>query len=621
MGQVRTIGRTTLLLVFLIGAGSFGVASTFGRAHSDAGARLTANFHRERHAALVLESIPPQSPPTVHITVLGTTDLHGHIEPLDYFTNTPAQWGLAKIATIVKRVRAEQPNVVLLDGGDTIQGTPLAYYFARTDTDKPNPMILAMNALGYDAAAVGNHEFNFGLDLLWKVKREARFPILAANVKQKYANPPQRFEPYIVKEIAGVRVAIVGFVTPAIPHSEMPANYADYEFEPIVDVARRVIPEVRKRADIVVVVSHSGLPSDPPWPDELPGENAMLELAQQVPGIDVILFGHTHGEVSERTINGVLLTQPRLWGRSLARVDLDVSRDTENHWRIAAKHSTVIPVTAEVPADPEIIRLAAPYELATQKYLDTTIATSAREMRGTNSRFEDEPLVDLLHAVQRTVGHAEVSMATMLFTDARIPAGRVTIRQIDSLYIYENYLYTVAMKGARLRAALEHSASLYQSWPTPSGQQPRLPDFNVDSASGVGYTIDLRQPTGHRVMNLRYKGKPLNDSQTLRVAINNYRYSGGGGYDFAGLPIVYRSTEEIRDLIIEYLTRTAVVPTSANKNWHIEPQEAVEALERAAMKQEADAAFFEPKKRSGHLPFELPVALRVMNGVWFPSLQ
>ena len=122
-------------------------------------------------------------------------------------------------------------------------------------------------------------------------------------------------------------------------------------------------------------------------------------------------------------------------------------------------------------------------------------------------------------------------------------------------------------------------------------------------------------------MNLRYKGKPLNDSQTLRVAINNYRYSGGGGYDFAGLPIVYRSTEEIRDLIIEYLTRTAVVPTSANKNWHIEPQEAVEALERAAMKQEADAAFFEPKKRSGHLPFELPVALRVMNGVWFPSLQ
>jgi 2',3'-cyclic-nucleotide 2'-phosphodiesterase/3'-nucleotidase len=612
MGHVRTPWRTALLLLFLASVGSFSIECTFAHSRRDLGAW---------HAVPLQESKPPQTNPNVHITILGTTDLHGHIEPLDYFTNKPAQWGLAKIATLVKQVRAEQPNVLLLDGGDTIQGTPLAYYFARTDTDKPNPMIVAMNALGYDAAAVGNHEFNFGLDLLWKVKREARFPILAANVKQKYANAPKRFEPYIVKEVGGVRVAIVGFVTPAIPHVEIPANYAGYEFEPIVDAARRVISEVRKRSDVVIVVSHSGLPSDPPWSDELSGENAMLELAQQVPGIDVILFGHTHGELAERTINGVLLTQPRLWGRSLARIDLDVSRDAGGHWRIGAKHSTVIPVTAEVPADPEIIRLAAPYELATQKYLDTSIATSAKEMRGTYSRFEDEPLLDLLHTVQRKVGHADVSMATMLFTGARIPAGRVTIRQIDSLYVYENFLYTVEMNGARLRAALEHSASLYQSWPIPSGQQLRLPDFNVDSASGVEYTIDLRQPVGHRIMDLRYKGKPLDDAQTLRVAINNYRYTGGGGYDFTGLPIVYRSTEEIRDLIVEYLTRTAVVPTTANKNWQIEPHDAVEALRRAAMEQEARAAFFEPKLFPGPATFATPVVLRRVNGFSFPEPQ
>ena len=544
-------------------------------------------------SALPGQSLPSQvssHSAAVHITLLGTTDMHGHIEPLDYYSGKPAQLGLAKIATLVRRVRAEQPNVLLLDSGDTIQGTPLAYYFARKDTDKPNPMILAMNALGYDAAAVGNHEFNFGLDVLWKVKREARFPILAANVKQQYDKPPQRVEPYIIKEIAGVRVAIVGFVTPAIPHVELHANYRGYEFEPIVDTARRVIPEVRKRADLVVVVAHSGLAPVPAWTDESPGENAMKELAEQVPGIDVILIGHTHNEVPERIINGVLLTQAKNSGASLARVDLDLERFASGAWRVAAKHSVVLPITEQVPADPEIVQLAAPYEQATQAYLDAAVATSPKELRGTTARFEDEPLVDLIHTVQMEAGHADVSLAGMLYTGSRLPQGRVSIRQVASLYVYENYLYTVEMTGARLRAALEHSASMLPAWPFPGGQAPRLPDFNVDSVAGVNYTIDLRLPAGHRVTRLEYKGKPLADDQKLRVAMNNYRYSGGGGYDFKGLPIVYRSTEEIRDLLIAHLTRTGVVPDAANENWRIEPPEAVESLRRKAVEQEQSAA-------------------------------
>jgi 2',3'-cyclic-nucleotide 2'-phosphodiesterase/3'-nucleotidase len=534
--------------------------------------------------ALSAQDAPPSA--AVHLTLLGTTDMHGHIEPIDYFSGKPAQLGLAKIATLIRRVRTQQPNVLLLDSGDTIQGTPLAYYFARKDTDKPNPMILAMNALGYDAAAVGNHEFNFGLDVLWKVKREARFPILAANVKQEYGRAPQRFEPYIIKQIAGLRVAIVGFVTPAIPHVELPANYRGYEFEPIVDTARRVIPEVRKHADLVVVVAHSGLAPIPAWTDESPGENVMKDLAEQVPGIDVILIGHTHNEVPERIINGVLLTQAKNSATSLARVDLDLQRIPGGVWHVAAKHSVVIPVTAQVPADPEIVQLTAPYEQATQAYLDGAVATSAKELRGNTARFEDEPLVDLIHSVQMEAGRADVSLAGMLYTGSQLPQGRVSVRQVASLYVYENYLYTVEMDGARLRAALEHSAGLYPAWPFPDGQPVRLPDFNVDSVAGVSYTIDLRQPAGHRVANLEYKGKPLAEDQKLRVAMNNYRYSGGGGYDFKGCPIVYRSSEEIRDLLIAHLTRTGVVPAAANGNWHIEPVEAVEAMRREALKQE-----------------------------------
>jgi 2',3'-cyclic-nucleotide 2'-phosphodiesterase/3'-nucleotidase len=534
----------------------------------------------------------PQAAESVHITLMGTTDLHAHIEPVDYYANKPLALGFAKIATLIRGIRKEQPNSLLLDAGDMIQGTPLGYYFATEERAKPNPMMLVMNALGYDAAAVGNHEFNFGLDYLWKTKREAHFPILAANIKQTYTSGVEHFDPYIIKNVAGVRVALVGFVTQSIPHWEVSAHYKGYEFESIVTAARRVIPEVRKKADVVVVIAHSGMGPDPEEKTpslfiEIPGENQVLELANQVPGIDVILFGHTHSQVAERIVNGVLLTQPKNWGGSLARIDLDVARSADGHWQIASKHSTVIPVTADTPVDSEVTQLAAPYEQATQAYLDTPVATSAKEMSGATARIEDEPLTDLIHTVQLEAGHAEISMATMLFTGVKIPLGKVTTRQIAALYIYENTLYTVEMTGAQFRDALEHAAGVYQSWPLPAGEQLHLPTYNVDSAAGVNYTIDLRQPVGHRIVNLTYKGKPLDDSQKFRVAINNYRYGGGGGYDvYKGLPVTYRSTQEVRELIAEYLHRTGVVPTTANNNWHIEPKEAVDALRKLALDQE-----------------------------------
>jgi len=529
-----------------------------------------------------------QSPPTFRLTVLGTTDLHGRLEPTDYLTNQPAQVGLAKIATLVRLVRTEQPNALLVDSGDALQGTPLTYYFARKDPGKPNPMILAMDAIGYDAMVLGNHEFDFGLEALWKAKQEAYFPILAANIEQNYPVGSQYFKPYIVRVVAGVRVAIVGFVTPAIPNWEIPANYDGYQFEPIVDAARRVIPQVRSLADVVIVLAHSGLGPDPATGAgseayDLPDENAVLALAEQVPGIDVILFGHTHREIPERMVNGVLLAQPKNWGASLSRVDLDLTQTENGHWRVISKHATILPVTERVPADPQIAKLAEPYDKATQAYLDTPIATSSRELRATNSRFEDEPLVDLIHSVQLEYGHADVSMATMSFTGATIPAGRVTIRQIAPLYIFENYLYTVEMTGAQIREALEHAASFFQSWPLAAGESVRLPSFSVDSAEGVDYTMDLRLPVGHRIVNLRFKGKPLDDSRKLRVAVSNYRYAGGDNYTvYSNLPVVYRSPEEIRDLIIEHVSRTRSIPTKANHNWHIEPPEALAALRRAA---------------------------------------
>ncbi|HYB61587.1 MAG TPA: 5'-nucleotidase C-terminal domain-containing protein [Methylomirabilota bacterium] len=530
--------------------------------------------------------VAPRAPTpvdSVHITLLGTTDLHGHVEPLDYYTNTPANLGLAKIATLIRQARAEQPNALLLDSGDTIQGTPLAYYFAEKDTHATNPMMLLMNSLGYDAMAVGNHEFNFGLDVLWKAKREAQFPILGANIEQAYSGGVPYFKPYIIKQVDGVRVAIVGFVTPGIPRWEIPEHYRGYIFEPIVEAAKRVIPEVRKQADLVVVIAHSGLGPDPAAnqaanSDEIAGENVMYALAEQVPGIDVILFGHTHHEVQELFVNGVLLVQAKNWGGSLARVDVNMKRDAAGHWEVQSKHSTTIPATDSVAADPEILKLAAPYEAATQKYLDTPVATSPRELSGATERFVDGPLVTLINRVQMEYGQADVSMATMFYPGARIPAGNVTIRQLAALYVYENTLYTVEMTGAQLRQALEHAATFFQPWPLPAGATLKLPDYGADSALGVSYKIDLTKPASQRITNLTFKGHPLGDTEKLRVAINNYRYTGGGQYSYKGLPILYRSPQEIRDLIIEYVTRTGTIPAEPDHNWEIVPREAVDAL-------------------------------------------
>ena len=530
----------------------------------------------------------PQGASRQTITLLSTTDIHGHIEPIDYFSNKPSNFSLAKIATLVKAQRAEAPKALLLDCGDTTQGTPLAYYFAVKDLKPKNPTIAAFNEMHYDAMAVGNHEFNFGLAEMWKAKRESNFPWLAANLKEIYTAGDGFIRPYIIKNVGGVRIAIVGFITPGVPRWEIPEHYRGYEFEPIVEAAQRVIPEVHKQADLVVVIMHSGLDRDPSSGklfegQEFRSENAAWELAEQVPGIDLIFYGHTHLEMPELTVNGVLMAQAKNWGGSLARADIVMERDEAGAWRVASKHSRVIKTTDSVAADPAILKIAAPYEAATEKYLDTPIATSEKAMNGERARYEDDPLVDLIQRVQLEAGHADVSMATMFFPGVQIPKGPVTVRQAAALYIYDNSLYTVEMTGAQLKDALEHTASFYTSWPVAAGTELKLPGYNADSAEGVSYEIDLRKPAGERVQNLTFRGKPLDFSQKLRVAINNYRYTGGGGYSvYKSLPILEQPGLEIRDLLIDYLTRTGKIPSDLDANWKIVPAEAVTAMEKQA---------------------------------------
>lgn len=516
------------------------------------------------------------------ITILSTTDLHGNIYPIDYTTNRPAARGLAKIGTLIRQVRRTQPNLIVIDSGDTIQGTALAYYHSRRDNSPPSPIMLAMNELGFDALAIGNHEYNFGLSVLEKARSEAAFPWLSGNTYRS-GSDDTAYPAYLIKELSGVRVGIIGLITPGVPQWENKENYAGLEFRDPVAAARRWVDAVRgrERADVVVIAMHMGLEEDIATgakpPGQMPMENAALAIARNVAGIDTIFMGHTHRVVPSLWVNGILLAQAGRWGDHLIRADLHLARNPAGSWQVLAKTARSLPITSATPADPEVMALVAPYHEATQAWLDRPLGRSGRVLTAFDSRVRDNALVDLIHRVQLDAGAADVSIAASFNLAARLPAGPVTVRDIAGLYVYENTLVTVELTGAQLKEALEHSARYFR--PYVAGRtaaqliDPQIPGYNFDTAEGVDYTIDLTRAPGDRIIDLTFRGRPLSPGERLRVAVNNYRVNGGGGYTmYRDAPVLYRSATEIRDLIIDWVERHPEIPAEPTGNWRLHPE-------------------------------------------------
>jgi 2',3'-cyclic-nucleotide 2'-phosphodiesterase (5'-nucleotidase family) len=514
----------------------------------------------------------------VQIVVLGTTDLHGNLLPIDYYTDKADNRSLAKVATLIRRVRKENQNVVLIDSGDTIQGTPLAYYHNKKNNQPPDPMMLTMSALGYDSMTVGNHEYNFGLKVLEKARSEANFPWLSANTYNK-GTSDTHYRPYIVKEIAGVRIGVLGLTTPGVPTWENLPNYAGLEFREPLTEAKKWVPILRskERADVVVIAMHMGIEEDLRTGEINPGqvrnENQAIAIARQVPGVDLIFMGHTHREVPSLYVNGVLLTQANHWGRHLARADLYLE-NIANKWRIYARSARTIPVDDKVEADPEVVKLAEPYNRETQAWLSQPIGASAAELTAAEARFKDTAIIDLIQRVQLEAGKAEVSMAAIFNPQARIAKGQVTVREIAGLYVYENTLVVLEVTGQQLKDALEHSAKYFR--PYEPGKtlaeliDEKIPVYNFDIAEGVTYELNIRNLIGQRIEKLQFQGKPVMPQQKFRLATNNYRVNGGGGYTmYKDAPVVYRSGEEIRELIIDWVERHKTIPTEPTNNWKI----------------------------------------------------
>ncbi|MFF4563342.1 bifunctional metallophosphatase/5'-nucleotidase [Streptomyces sp. NPDC001435] len=547
------------------------------------------------------------------LTVMGTTDLHGHVFNWDYFKNAEytdkagnAQ-GLSRISTLVNQIRAEKGhcNTLLLDAGDTIQGTPLTYYYAKVDpiTAKGgpvHPMAQAMNAIGYDAAALGNHEFNYGIETLRKFEEQCHFPLLGANAVDAKSLKPA-FPPYFIKkfQVPGappVKVAVLGLTNPGIAIWDKAYVQGKLAFPGLEEQAAKWVPKLRAMgADVVVVSAHSGSSGTSSYGDQLPYvENSAALVAQQVPGIDAILVGHAHLEIPElkvtnaKTGKTVVLSEPLAFAERLSVFDIELVFG-RGRWTVESVSSKVLNSNT-VADDPKITKLLTDEHAKVVEYVNQVVGSATETLTTVDARYKDAPIIDLITKVQEDVVKAAlagteyaalpvVSQASPFSRTSEIPAGKVTIRDLSSLYVYDNTLVAKLLTGAQIRAYLEYSAEYFvQTAADAAVDVEKLtnannrPDYNYDYVSGFRYEIDIAQASGSRIKNLTYNGAALDDAQQFVFAVNNYRANGGGAFpNVASAKELWSESTEIRTRIAEWVTAKGVLDPKdfASVDWKL----------------------------------------------------
>ena len=569
------------------------------------------------------------------LRLLGTTDIHMNLVNYDYYQDKGTeQFGLAKTATLIKAARAEAKNTLLIDNGDLIQGSPMGEVVARIKPLQPgqvHPAYRVMNALRYDAANVGNHEFNYGLPFLKQAIKTAAFPYVSANVVDDKTGKPL-VPPYVLlkrqlEDESGrkhrLTIGVIGFAPPQITIWDKLHLAGKVRSLDMVEAARKYVPEMkRKGADVIVAVPHSGFDRGV---SGAMAENAIAGLAE-IAGIDAILFGHAHLEfpsaafkdfpkvdLERGTINGVAAAMPGRWGDHLGVVDLTLER-AKGKWSVTERQSEIRPIWDRknrkplVEADAAVLALVAETHQQTLDFVRGRVAETASPIYSYFAQVADDPSVQIVSQAQiwyaknalRGSEHEKLPILSAAapfkaggrqgwsyYTD--IPVGPLAIKHLADLYIYPNTLKVVKISGRELREWLERSAGQFNQI-DPKGAPAQdlinneFPSFNFDTIDGVSYQIDVTQPARHdkagktlpgnaaRIVNLSHEGKPVTDEMSFLVVSNNYRAEGGG--NFAGLngkQIVFHAPDENRDALARYMANEKTVNPSSDNNWQILP--------------------------------------------------
>ena len=519
-----------------------------------------------------------------HITILGTSDMHGNIWGYSYEDNKETDNnGMARLYTYIQQVRAENPNTILIDAGDDIQGTIMTDDIYNKTPDQPHPVITAMNYMGYDAMTLGNHEFNWGIPTMQTILGQADFPVLAANVTGTDGKSVTGAG-WTIVEKDGVNVAIIGVVTPDVPiwdGGKEGIEEATYEAANVA--VGKAIDEIGDQADVIVVSAHMGMYAEF---DEEGGSDSAQKILDDNPEIDVLQVAHNHVVVNEKQ-GDVVIGGVRNGGRDIARFDLTLDADNN----VTASSVEIVDMTGVTPS--QEIRSIPLVAEAHQKTIDFIAggtdesgeplpplgSTTAKfqpenEIAGLpQGKLEDTAVMDLINKIQLENSGADVSAAALFKNTSDLPAGDINYGNIFDIYKFDNTLYRVKVTGAELKAYMEWSAECYNQWKEGDiniSFDPEYPDYLYDMFAGVEYEIDLSQPKGQRIKNVMFKGEPLQDDQTLTLAVNNYRYSSAlKGQNLISGTKEWESSNSIRDMIVAYFAEHSPVAPEVDNNWKI----------------------------------------------------
>lgn len=576
---------------------------------------MVLKYHTMKIFAAALLCLLPAICPAkdVEIKLLQTSDIHGNLFPENFITMTPAQGGMSRISTIVKNYREKYgENVILLDNGDILQGQPSVYYFNYVDTLSPHITAQVMNYMGYDAGNVGNHDVETGRHTLDRWAKDCNMPILGANILDKNTGEPH-FTPYKVFERDGVKIAVLGMITPAIPVWLSEDIWEGLTFVDMEESARQWIPIIKSKEnpDIIIGLFHAGKSGT-----VLSGfkENPSMEIARNVPGFDMILFGHDHLVENRKIENiagdSVLLMNPANTGQVLTDITLKVSLDDNGKVIGKSIDGTLADVNKYQP-DKEFMSLFAPQIDTIRQYVSEPVGFFTDSITSDDVLFGPSKLIDLIHEFQLESTGADISFAAPISTNASIKAGTIHMSDLFSLYKYENALYVLQLTGKEIKDYLEFSYALWTDRIEKEGDHLLLfkeqqaagedmraklknPPYNFDSAAGIKYVVDVTKPAGEKItITSMADGTPFDMDKTYKVALSSYRGNGGGehltkgvGLDSKGIAdrIIYRSKTDLRSIIADRIRKKGRITPRTLDTWKFIPENvARKAAEKDAL--------------------------------------
>ena len=538
----------------------------------------------------------------VKLKLVQTSDVHGNYYPYDFIVGREASGSLSRVCSYVRQERRTYGDrLVLLDNGDILQGQPPAYYYNYMDTTSVHLCADMMNFMGYDAGNMGNHDVETGRTVFDRWASDCRFPILGANIVDAATGQPH-FKPYVVLQRGGVKVAVLGMITPAIPAWLSENLWRGLRFDDMEETARRWMQVIREREqpDVVVGIFHSG--RNAYVMNGKYNENASADVARRVPGFDVVMMGHDHALACEKVVNvegdSVLIINPANNASVVAAVDVTLAL---SDGRVTGKHVSgeLVRMDGYEP-DAEFTTHFAPQRKTVEQFVSKRIGRFTEGISTRPAYFGPSAFVDFIHQLQLAISGADISLAAPLSFDAQIPAGDIFVSDMFNLYKYENMLYVMSLSGKEIRGALEMSYALWTNRMTSADDQLLLlrdrpregaadravfqnPSYNFDSAAGILYTVDVTKPEGQKVHIVSMAdGTPFDEEKMYRVAVNSYRGNGGGELltRGAGIPqdelekrILSSTDKDLRYYLMQYIERQQTLTPRSLNQWRFIPED------------------------------------------------